>query len=262
MIDPDELSVEEVSAGIVEATAGGRQFEVIISRWTKNLADRGGHVQLGYPSPTAYLAHQTRMSAGHAQQVVSRGMAAERAPVVLQAWADGWLSTDQTRHLLKLTETVPDVFPDAEERLVDVVEGLSVADTARTVEYRRQSVDGPGEVAVETQLQRRGVSLSETIGGRRRVDGRLTSLAGQALETALDALMIPPGEDDPRTPRQRRHDALEDLARDWLDHADTPTVAGEKPHLIVLTDIPGLEGHAGGTHQTLPRRRHRRRRHP
>ena len=31
-----------------------------------------------------------------------------------------------------------------------------------------------------------------------------------------------------------------DLARDWLEHGDTPTVGGEKPQITVLTDIPGL----------------------
>jgi hypothetical protein len=63
--------------------------------------------------------------------------------------------------------------------------------------------------------------------------------------------MVPPTETDHRTPRQRRHDALEDLCRDWLDHGNTPTVGGEKPHIMVLADLPALQGLAGGTHETL-----------
>lgn len=71
------------------------------------------------------------------------------------------------------------------------------------------------------------------------------------METALETLMPQPGEDDERTPRQRRHDALEDLARNYLDHGDSPTVGGEKPHIMVLADLDALQGIAGGTHETL-----------
>ncbi len=85
----------------------------------------------------------------------------------------------------------------------------------------------------------------------RRVDGWLTATAGQTLETVLHSLMAPPDETDTRTPRQRRHDALEDLARHWLDHAATPVVGGEKPHLIALTDLNALAGMPGGCHETL-----------
>ncbi len=99
-------------------------------------------------------------------------------------------------------------------------------------------------------MQRRGLSLSESLGGMRRVDRWLTSDAGEALETAMDALIAPPRDGDHRTPRQRRHDALEDLARHWLDHGETPTVAGEKPHISLITDLPALQGIAGGIHET------------
>ena len=150
-----------------------------------------------------------------------------------------------------MTEAVADEFAGAEEALVEIVEPLSVSDTRRALEYWRQSVDGPGDLSEEAQLARRGVSLSKTTGGMRRVDGWLTSTAGEALETALGALMPPPSDDESRTPRQRRHDALEDLAHSYLDHGDAPIVGGEKPHIMVLADFDALKGIAGGTHQTL-----------
>jgi hypothetical protein len=84
-----------------------------------------------------------------------------------------------------------------------------------------------------------------------KVDGWLTPLAGEAFATVLQALMPPPRDGDDRTPRQRRHDALEDLCRDWLDHGDTPVVGGEKPNIIVLSDLPALQDVAGGCHETL-----------
>ena len=83
-----------------------------------------------------------------------------------------------------------------------------------------------------------------------RVDGWMTSTAGAAFLAALDALMPPPRPDDTRTPRQRRHDALEDLARSYLDYADPPSVGGEKPHINLICDLPALQGIAGGVHET------------
>jgi hypothetical protein len=62
--------------------------------------------------------------------------------------------------------------------------------------------------------------------------------------------MPPPGTGDERNPRQRRHDALEDLARFYLDHSETPIVGGEKPHINIHCDLPALQGMAGGLHES------------
>jgi hypothetical protein len=247
----ENLTVEQLASDIVELTHAGQILDVLVARKTREVADRRGHVEMGYPSPTAFLMDQARMSAGHAKHVVSRANASETAPIAFAAWADGRLSTDQTRHLFQLAEAVPDVFPDAEEILVGIIEPLSVRETAKVLEYWRQSVDGPDQLDPEIELARRGLSVSKTMGGMGRVDGWLTPTAREAFETLLDAFMPPPRNDDSRTPRQRRHDALEDLSRAWLDHGDTPVVGGEKPHISVIADIPALQGAAGGLHETL-----------
>jgi hypothetical protein len=85
------------------------------------------------------------------------------------------LSTDQARRVFPLSEVVPDRFTQAEKHLVEIVEGLSVSDTYRTVEYWRQSVAGPDDLRV----------------------------------------------------------------------------GGEKPHIMVLTDLDALAGIPGGVHETL-----------
>ena len=250
-VDDHRLSVAELAADIIELTHIEQMIDVLRARKTKNLADRGGHHQLGFSSPTALLAHQTRMSPGRAKAIVALGNTRERAPVTQQAWADGRISTDQARHLFRAAESVPDAYPEAEERLVDIIEGLDAVDTGKAVEYWRQAVDGPGDIDPETQWVRRGLHLSNSIGGMRKVDGWLTRTAGEALDAAIAANMPPPGDGDTRTPRQRRHDALENLCRDWLDNGTTPTMGGEKPHISLLTDLPALRGIAGGTHETL-----------
>ncbi len=250
-VDNQELSIGQLDSDITELLDAQTRIEVHLAEKTRELSARGGHQTFEYPSPTAYLMHKGTLSAGRARRIVADAHATEKAPHTHRAWVDGRLSTDQARRMFALPEAVPDQFGEAEEQLVEIVEGLSVSDTHRAVEYWRQSVEGPDTLTVESQSQRRGLSLSKTWSGMRRVDGWLTDSAGEALQTALDALMPPPAEDDTRTARQRRHDALEDLARNYLDHGDTPQVGGEKPHIMVLADLDALQGIAGGTHETL-----------
>ena len=247
----ESLTLEELVSDVVELSHVGQMAEVLVALKVNEISCRTGHLEIGYSSPTAFLIDQLRISAGHAKQVVSRANASETAPVTFSAWADGRLSTDQTRHLFQLAEAVPDVFSEAEETLVGIVEPLSVRETARVLEYWRQSIDGPGDLDPEIELARRGLSVSKTMGGMGRVDGWLTPTAREAFESLLDAFMPPPRPDDSRTPRQRRHDALEDLSRAWLDHGDAPVAGGDKPHISVITDIPALQGIAGGLHETL-----------
>lgn len=247
----DDLSLGELDAEITELLDCQRRVEVLVADRVESLRRRGGETELAQPSTTAYLMCRGGMSAARARRVVSLAAAKASAPSTHSAWSDGRLSTDQARKLLSLAEAMPHEFSDAEERLVEIVEPLSVSQTDKALEYWRQSVDGPGELDLEAQRDRRGLSLSKTVGGMRRIDGWLTSLAGEALEAALSTHMPPPTAEDSRTPRQRRHDALEELANCHLTHENRVQVGGERPHIQVLTDLDGLQGIAGGLHETV-----------
>ncbi len=249
-VDDEQLSVEGLATDVSELVHVGQMVEVLIARKVEAIGSRDGFDGLGYSSATAFLCDVGRMTPWTARRVVSRSRMREVAPHTHAAWSDGRLTTGQARCLLRLSEQVPDVFQDAERRLVEIVEGLDAVDTRRALEYWRQSIDGPGDLDPADQDARRGLSLSRSYGGMRRVDGWLTILAGEALEAALDANMPPPGDGDARTLRQRRHDGLENLVRDWLDNGTTPTVGGEKPHIVVHTDFHALRGDSGGLHET------------
>jgi hypothetical protein len=249
-VDDGGCSVEELASDIVELAHVVQTAEVLQARKLRALADRGGHRVLGYSSPASFLVDQTKVSPGRARRIVSRGNAQTRAPLAHAAWTDGRLSTDQVQHLFAAAEGAPDVYPAAEEGLVEIVEGLDAVDSGRAVAYWRLAMEGPGPIAPEKQQLRRGLSASWLLDGMLRLDGVLNTAAGEALLACLDALMPPRRPGDCRTPRQRRHDALEDLCRDWLDNGVTPTVGGEKPQVIVHADISALQGIAGGLHET------------
>ena len=249
--DTDLLHVDQLADDLVELELVSGLIEAIRVERIEVFDRKAGHQANGYPSMTAFLQHRCRMATGRARRLVAAAQARHLAPNVFKAWFSAGLSTDQAQRLLETASAAPEEFSSAEDTLIEAVQDLSPADTRRLLDYWRQSVDGPGTAMDQVEQEdMRGVSTSVSLGGMLRIDGWMTPVAGQALLNALDALMPPPQIEDIRTPRQRRHDALEDLARGFLDHGQTPTVGGEKPHISVVCDLPALQGIAGGLHET------------
>ena len=249
--DVEHLHLDRLADDLVELEHVSGLLEVERLRRISTFEERSGPHHFGYPSLTAFLKHRCRMASGRAHRIVTRSRVFRTARTTIRAWTAGRLSTDQAAVLLEQAVTLPNQFAEGEDRLVDVVEDFGVTDTRKALEYWRQSVDGPGTASDElAQHDLRGVSLSESLGGMGHIEGWTTPSALQALRAALEALMPPPLPGDTRTPRQRRHDALEDLARHFLDHGDPPTVGGEKPHINLVCDLPALRGVAGALHET------------
>jgi hypothetical protein len=141
-------------------------------------------------------------------------------------------------------------LPDAENVLLEIV-GDTVEETKKVLDYWRNDVDVAGvRLDIEEQLGRRHFDLSRRANGMIAGQFELPRLAGETLLSAVDALMPPPATDDSRTTSQRRADALEDLARSFLDGSETPLVGGERPHVNVHVDLDAIEGKPGGLHET------------
>jgi hypothetical protein len=141
-------------------------------------------------------------------------------------------------------------------------------DVRRVAAYWRQATEREAAMGGEEKLrERRRLHASVTFMGMVRVDGDLDPETGETLLTALravlDAESRTAGTDDGRTPAQRRADAFSEVCRQWLDHADRPSVAGEKPHVTVTVGAEALRDgagepseldHAGPVDPTLARR--------
>ncbi|MGA7280153.1 MAG: DUF222 domain-containing protein, partial [Acidimicrobiia bacterium] len=249
--DVDVSSPDRLADDLVELERLSGLLEAVRLRRLEVFAREGAHHSLGFPSATAFLKHRCGIAGGRAHRLVHQAHTLSSAPHVFSGWTGGRLSSDQTFQLLRVADRAPGEFESAEQVLVGIVEDLSVSDTRRALEYWFQSVDGPGAAArEEDQAERRGVSVSESFDGMGRVDGDLTGLAYETLTTALDALIPPPGPGETRTAPQRRHDALEDLARYYLEHQNETTAGGERPHVSLISDLAALQGVAGGSHQT------------
>src|SRR5215212_9873266 len=80
---------------------------------------------------------------------------------------------------------------------------------------RTDALDDGGQ-AGEPERQ---LNLSVLLDGRRRLDGDLDAVGGEVLATALRLAQTRDVEGDPpRTPGQRRADALVEVAQFFLDH--------------------------------------------
>jgi len=246
--DPAAASADERDEHLMLLETARHELEVQFTE-TLGAADAAGdHDLFGYPSSVAYLKDRLRMAGGRAHRYVKRARAALRHRATFAAWQHRELSTDQADLMFKTSDRLPDKYPQAETVLLEIV-GDSVAETKQVLDYWAHEVDRPG-LDLEAQLLRRRFDVTWRANGMVAGEFELPGLAGETLLTALDVLMPPPTPDESRTTGQRRADALEDLARSYLEGAETPIVGGEKPHITVHVDLDALEGKPGGLHET------------
>jgi hypothetical protein len=173
-------------------------------------------------------------------------------PETWRALEEGDVSMSAVRVLVAAREADPQAFGHSEIALVDAARVHSVHDLQRVASYWRQAVEREAALDGEEKLrERRRLHASVTFMGMVRVDGDLDPETGETLLTALRAVLDSESrsgrEGDDRTPAQRRADALGEVCRQWLDLADRPTIAGEKPHVTVTVDVDALRDGSGAS---------------
>ncbi|MEX0754145.1 MAG: DUF222 domain-containing protein [Actinomycetota bacterium] len=238
----------------------------------RHLYERDGHL-----SSVAWLAARFKVAWGVARDSVRTARALEEMPETRQALDAGDLSLSGVRVLVTARDTDPEAFRESEKQLVDAARIHSMHDLKRVTAYWREAAEREQAAQGEDKLrERRRLHASVTLLGMVRVDGDLDPETGElfltALRAILDAESRAPGDSDERTPAQRRADAVGELSRQWLDLADRPTVAGERPHVTVTVgtealkrtspasgapdDIPGASelDHTGPVHPEIARR--------
>jgi uncharacterized protein DUF222 len=141
------------------------------------------------------------------------------------------------------------LYPDHEHTLVGVAKELSIEQFAFVA--RRWALLADDQLANGDAManhERRSLYLSPTFGGMVALKGDLDAEGGAMVKAALDDLDRPDptnGVEKPRTLRQRRADALVELARRHLQdknaQAGAPTTAVE-----VVIDYDTLVGNPGG----------------
>lgn len=189
----------------------------------------------GCRTAKSWLRAFGRLSGPTANSVVKAGRLLRHLPDVAATAAAGDASAEHLARLTRLTDRVGvDRVTDLDSALAGAASQLDPGDFGRICDRVRAHFDPDGpEPDPHKDFQRRGITLSP-FDGMVLVHGQLDPEGGAALRTAIDALTVPPAAGDPRTPAQRRADALVELARRALTAGALPTVGGVRPQLAVL----------------------------
>jgi Domain of unknown function (DUF222)/HNH endonuclease len=237
------------------------------AQWLRRLEAfdrRGGAAAEGAVSTGAWVRSACRLAAGPARGRVELARALAGLPDTAAALAAGDISPSHAEliaaALAELAEAGgAELAAETEPALVDLARAIDPGKLRRELVHVRHALAPEADAdAAERAYERRGVSASQTLDGVVALDGTLDPEGGALLLAALQPLAAPAGEDDRRTPRQRRADALVELARRQLDHGDLPTTGGERPHMTVLVPLdtllrqPGTPPAEPGAHHTAP----------
>ena len=207
------------------------------------------HEELGYLSTVSFVVDRAGDSWDSARRAVAEARGLTEHPYIRDAFAAATLDRPRVGMLLAAARVSPDLFARDEAVLVDTLSGLSMAHAFRAVEYWKHAADREASARDAEHLhRRRRLSVSRTLGGMVRLDGELDPEGGEVVITALRSMVEPGNLDtsDPRSPAQRRADALVDLCADHLAHGDTPVSGGVRPHLTLSLRPKTLAGIAPG----------------
>jgi hypothetical protein len=178
-------------------------------------------------STAAWLRGYGRLSGPAATTCVRRAHLLDSLPAVAMATAAGAVSAEHLDRLVTLAQWVgPAVVARADADLADVASQHDPVFLGRVCGRIVAHVDPDGsQPDAAADFARRGLTLTP-FDGMVIVRGQLDPEGGAALATALDAVMPPPASGDPRTPAQRRADALVEVARGALRDGRLPRVGG------------------------------------
>jgi Domain of unknown function (DUF222)/HNH endonuclease len=240
---PDEAFCAEVKAL-------RRQIDRLESVFTSQVGlmhERGSAGASGYVTTAAFLRHGCKLTSGAARSRVDTASLLRDWPMAAAAFAEGAISYPHAVMVTSTLTALPEaIAKDAQPVLVEAAKLLDTRRLAQTAQRLRHIMDPDGQAGLdERHYEQRWLEVAATFAGTVAINGVLDAESGAVLLTALEALIGPPSPDDERTGAERRADALVELARTGLDHANLPDVGGERPHVLVVTTIESLRGSPG-----------------
>jgi Domain of unknown function (DUF222) len=247
-LDPDTLDDAELAEAVVDLRRQQARLAAATTHLTAVFDARRVYAADGSRSCGAWVAHRCRLPVGQARAEAWLGRRLRTMQLTAEAFTAGDISQRHAAVLASLAgDRTGDLFARDEALLVDDARRLPWPDFCRAVEYWRQCADPDGtegDAAHDEALRR--VHLSQGLRGTGHLDGLLTPLGRATLAGALGRIEQELFEADwaaaraehgdtataghlARTPAQRRHDALVELAR----RAMTTPAGGKRPQPLV-----------------------------
>jgi hypothetical protein len=193
----------------------------------------------GSCSTAVWLQAQTGQRIRDARMSLAMGLACESLPVTAKAWAGGEISTSLARTICSGRKRCHEaIYGEMEEAMVAFASKRDVRalDTMiRHYQARVDAIDG-------TEPSELNGAQGSKVGNRFALRGDWDEHAGDVITAAVLAQMGKPMPDDPRTYRKRYADAMEQICRFFLDHADSPMEGGESQHISFVIHTDGRPG--------------------
>ena len=236
--DISEVSPDVIGPQLEELRRHINECEAEFSRRLQRFDKGEGYSADGALSARAWLRWKCHLSPTAASDRVQTARRLLSLALTEAAFAAGEISYAHASLIARTASDLGDRWDlQAEEILVTAAKELDPGRLRYATLHLRHCLEPDGVLADANQAyERRFVHLSETFGGIYRLDGQLDAEGGAALQTAIDALMRPPSDEDRRGASERRADALVEMARRQLDAGTLPSVGGQKPHLVVTTE--------------------------
>ena len=224
-----------------------RDLEARMAAWLKKVAayDRSGDWAAdGFLNTASALRAVCRIDQGVARGHVELARKLEDLPQVAAAFERGEISQ---RHAVVVANAyTPEragAISDGETQLVDFALQHLPKQLSGVVRYLIDAIDGDGAVSDDALFERRRHHMSTTLDGMVTYDGICDPETGAIRNAAINAEMDRDRVDhDPRTPAQRRFDALTNLLRRSLDRGELggpATSAPTSPSSSISTSCPG-----------------------
>jgi hypothetical protein len=207
----------------------------------------GEHLVAGNITAASWIARTCGMSISSSADRVRVGTQLESLPKVAAALSLGEISYQAASALCHLHERLGEHRGGFdEEEMLGFAREYSISELRKLcrLAWHVANPDGFFKEA-EADFTRRYFHINQLPDGMFAVDGMLDPVSGAAWKTAVDVLAKPKGPEDERTAKQRRADAVGELAIHAMEKGTLPRRHSVKPHINLTMTLEGLKGELG-----------------
>jgi hypothetical protein len=193
-------------------------------------------------SMQAWLRDQAGFTSRSAARLVPMARKLAAMPLTLEAWRSGRLRGGQVEAIsANVLDKDLDLYVEHEAELVETMEGLDTAETGEFMRSWKAHVDSVRETEPQERVGK--LHLNDGLDGHGFLDAERDAETNQLVKIALRLAESSDVEGEPeRSPAKRRHDALGDVMRFFLDHQTAKVGGRHRPHLNVLVEAETMEG--------------------
>ncbi|BEP15424.1 HNH endonuclease signature motif containing protein [Acidothermaceae bacterium B102] len=241
-------------ARVRAALALARQIDAVVLAEVAAFDDQAFAAAHGCRSTGGFLAAHAHLDPAAARRIVLAARTADRLPQLGSLLAAGQIGVDHVAAVAYGAVRVPqEILTSADDTFADLASTARPAELRLAAQRLQACYDQDATAADAGHVEaERHLSLVRTFGDAWHLEGLLTPEDGASLRVALDSLMAPRGEEDDRTPTQRRADALVELTQVALRSTELPESGGDRPRVTYLiqataADPFGLKDIAGAS---------------